>query len=1099
MSFKDGRIGVGKDPIFPLDISGSARIDGDLVLGGRFSDSQGNPILLGGGSGTTSTPDQNQDGLPSWNGGTITTQGLGVFKGRLDTAKDNILIIGNNSWNANTTGTGNTTLGYAAGYSLTSGTKNVLIGKDAGFQLSSANYNTFVGYEAGMNSNQSQNTFVGYEAGKANTNGYENTFVGTFCGKNNTTAINGVFVGRCAGFSNTSGNYNTFIGMNAGRMNTTGINNCCLGFEAGRDITTGSRNIAIGSHAMHDNVGNDGYMIAIGPSAMQNYGSRVANTATNRYCIAIGYQAMMGLNGSSGGENNVAIGNQALKQITSGNYNVCLGNKSGYSITTAANIIAIGDNAFSKVTTSGNSVAIGRYAGYGCTGGQNICIGYNVAYNTSSNTGHNNVLMGQTTSYSLTSGYENVCIGREVAYYLTTGIRNVFMGSYAGKASSSAKNTGNYNVGIGYNTLRFVSSGGENVCIGYQAGKDITTGLRNVCIGRAAGENITTANYNVAIGYNSLITSTTAYSNVSIGPSSGYKLTTGFENVYIGNGAGYNSTTSSQNVFIGMNAGMGNTTGYENVHIGVRCGESGNGQHNTYIGARAGQAASSGNYNTYIGRYAGRTATGSSNTLIGNYAGANIGSSYDNVMVGFQTGYQATGNNNIFMGYNCGSMVSSGSDNVAVGNQCLSINTCTGSYNTVFGRYAGYRISNGTENCCFGHQSGQNISGGGYNTFLGKGSGYQNNTGSWNIAIGRNSNYYGTVGNNNISIGQHAGTNDGANEGDYNFYINSQVGYYGNSSYIYGYTKMTEDPFIIFNCDVGIGTTSPYTPLDVATSRTLSDADVDQYWDRGTNDGFYLSMSYVGHSGGPVDNGHFKYGDLDVETASDRPVNLSKMSAHFYDYIYCSNGGLLVSSDERIKKGITEINDNLALTMVRDISCCTYYYIDDIGRQKQPTIGFIAQQVNTVFPQAVTLTKRIIPNIMRRINDFSWVSDNSNNTHKLISDLQDVSGVLYRFYVSNNVNEREKRVEHIGNSDNTFTFENKWEHIFCYGYEVPDFHALDKQKLYALNFSATQELDRKIIALEKENYDQNVKILDLYKENESLKARLAKIESFLGL
>ena len=45
MSFKDGRIGVGKDPIFPLDISGSCRIDGDLILGGRFSDSQGNPIL----------------------------------------------------------------------------------------------------------------------------------------------------------------------------------------------------------------------------------------------------------------------------------------------------------------------------------------------------------------------------------------------------------------------------------------------------------------------------------------------------------------------------------------------------------------------------------------------------------------------------------------------------------------------------------------------------------------------------------------------------------------------------------------------------------------------------------------------------------------------------------------------------------------------------------------------------------------------------------------------------------------------------------------------------------------------------------------------
>ncbi|MBT6472282.1 MAG: hypothetical protein HOK52_13620, partial [Candidatus Marinimicrobia bacterium] len=73
MSFKDGRIGVGKDPIFPLDISGSCRIDGDLILGGRFSDSQGNPIQLGSGSGATSTPDQNQDGVPSWSSNSLTT------------------------------------------------------------------------------------------------------------------------------------------------------------------------------------------------------------------------------------------------------------------------------------------------------------------------------------------------------------------------------------------------------------------------------------------------------------------------------------------------------------------------------------------------------------------------------------------------------------------------------------------------------------------------------------------------------------------------------------------------------------------------------------------------------------------------------------------------------------------------------------------------------------------------------------------------------------------------------------------------------------------------------------------------------------------
>ena len=94
MSFKDGRIGVGKDPIFPLDISGSCRIDGDLILGGRLSDGGGNPITFGGGTGTASTPDQNQNGLPSWSSGTITTQGLGIFQGRLVTSKDSIYISG---------------------------------------------------------------------------------------------------------------------------------------------------------------------------------------------------------------------------------------------------------------------------------------------------------------------------------------------------------------------------------------------------------------------------------------------------------------------------------------------------------------------------------------------------------------------------------------------------------------------------------------------------------------------------------------------------------------------------------------------------------------------------------------------------------------------------------------------------------------------------------------------------------------------------------------------------------------------------------------------------------------------------------------------
>ena len=48
----------------------------------------------------------------------------------------------------------------------------------------------------------------------------------------------------------------------------------------------------------------------------------------------------------------------------------------------------------------------------------------------------------------------------------------------------------------------------------------------------------------------------------------------------------------------------------------------------------------------------------------------------------------------------------------------------------------------------------------------------------------------------------------------------------------------------------------------------------------------------------------------------------------------------------------------------------------------------------------------------------------------------------------------------VRNEDNSFTFDKEWDNVFCFGYEVDDTHILDKQKLFALNFSATQGLAR---------------------------------------
>jgi hypothetical protein len=69
-------------------------------------------------------------------------------------------------------------------------------------------------------------------------------------------------------------------------------------------------------------------------------------------------------------------------------------------------------------------------------------------------------------------------------------------------------------------------------------------------------------------------------------------------------------------------------------------------------------------------------------------------------------------------------------------------------------------------------------------------------------------------------------------------------------------------------------------------------------------------------------------------------------------------------------------------------------------------------------------------------------------------------------------------------------------------YEDDDYgdYAVNYRDIFCFNITATQELDRKVTALETVgNPDQNLKILDLYKENEALKARLAKLEAFLGI
>jgi hypothetical protein len=248
-----------------------------------------------------------------------------------------------------------------------------------------------------------------------------------------------------------------------------------------------------------------------------------------------------------------------------------------------------------------------------------------------------------------------------------------------------------------------------------------------------------------------------------------------------------------------------------------------------------------------------------------------------------------------------------------------------------------------------------------------------------------------------------------------------------------------------------------------------------------------------------------------------------------------SEGGIVADnifflSDRRIKKNIIIQQDDDSIYRLRNIECYWYNYKDTVEKGNDTVLGFIAQQVNEYMPEAIEYEKTIIPNEYRRLYDISWsplIFDSSNNhvsedtndvtgslhveteKYKLtIHDLSDNSGnQLYRFFVSNDLSgndEKKLEIKSLENDPKSFLFDQSWNYVFLYGKEVNDLHVLDKNKLYALNFSATQEIDRiqqqQIVDISENKFDiseNKFKITDSVAKIASLEAQVTSQQEII--
>ena len=125
------------------------------------------------------------------------------------------------------------------------------------------------------------------------------------------------------------------------------------------------------------------------------------------------------------------------------------------------------------------------------------------------------------------------------------------------------------------------------------------------------------------------------------------------------------------------------------------------------------------------------------------------------------------------------------------------------------------------------------------------------------------------------------------------------------------------------------------------------------------------------------------YGFVDITTSggfsgsiSNRPywgyfdsaINVDSSSFNFPTSLRTNEAILtqtyfITNSDRRIKKDIQDLDDQECLNKLLALQPKKYKYIDTYARGDNITYGFIAQEVETVLPEAVKTTQQYPPNI----------------------------------------------------------------------------------------------------------------------------------------
>jgi len=200
----------------------------------------------------------------------------------------------------------------------------------------------------------------------------------------------------------------------------------------------------------------------------------------------------------------------------------------------------------------------------------------------------------------------------------------------------------------------------------------------------------------------------------------------------------------------------------------------------------------------------------------------------------------------------------------------------------------------------------------------------------------------------------------------------------------------------------------------------------------------------------------------------------------YASYIIASGTGFTINSDQRIKKNVDYLSSVKSLELVNALKPCSFQYVD-VMKGTGVKYGYLAQEVETVFPTMVYTNSEYIPNIyeMVRIEDSGKVWLNEKNT-----DMDTFTiGTKLKFYdIQNTVILREVH-EIIDAKSFTVTevFPEGMNTLFLYGQEVPNLRSIDAKQMTSVLLSALQEIN-KIIEEQDNEIDELMKMAEVLRK-----------------